>query len=197
MEFLRNPVVIEEKIDGANIGITFDLSGLPTIQNRGTVLSDGAHLQFQPLWRWLYTHQPKLASALEDRLILYGEWCFAVHSVRYNRLPDWFLAFDVYEKSAARFWSSDRRDSLVRSLGMYSVPILGAGIYSLPKLKSLLMRSRSRYADTPMEGLYIRAEKDGWLLERSKLVRPEFVQSINQHWTSRPLVRNFLAETTR
>jgi hypothetical protein len=196
MGLLSHPVVIEEKIDGANIGITFDKFSSPTIQNRGTILSIGAHAQFQPLWPWLATHRTKLADALGDRLILFGEWCFAVHSVRYQRLPDWFLAFDVYEISARRFWSSERRDSLVRSLELHSVPFLGSGVYDLSALRKLLMKTRSKYATAPIEGLYIRAEKGGWLLERAKLVRPEFAQSIDQHWTARPLVRNSLSEAT-
>ena len=31
---------------------------------------------------------------LGDRLILFGEWCAAQHSLDYETLPDWFLAFD-------------------------------------------------------------------------------------------------------
>lgn len=196
MELLSSPVVIEEKVDGANIGIAFDSFGSPRIQNRGTILSFGAHPQFQPLWPWLAGHRAKLATALEDRLILFGEWCFAVHSVRYQRLPDWFLPFDVYEMSAGKFWSSGRRDSLVCSLGLHSVPVLGSGLYTLAALRLLLQNTRSKYANAPIEGLYIRAEKGGWLVKRAKLVRPEFVHSIDQHWTARSLVQNSLSGAT-
>ncbi|MGH7168709.1 MAG: RNA ligase family protein [Gemmataceae bacterium] len=193
-DFLRRPVVVEEKVDGANTGIAFDSTGEPIIWNRGTVLTAGGHAQFQPLWRWLAEHRAGLASALGERLVLFGEWCFAIHTVRYDRLPDWFLAFDVYEKSAGRFWSSDRRDTLVRSLGLFSVPVLASGIFTLADLASLLVATKSRYGHTPIEGLYARVEREGWLVGRAKLVRPEFMRSIDRHWTSRHLRRNVLAE---
>ena len=193
-EFLRRPVVVEEKVDGANIGITFDANGTPIVWNRGTLLKGGAQPQFEPLWNWLGTHRQKLASSLEERLILFGEWCFAVHSVQYDHLPDWFLAFDVYENAAERFWSSERRNTLVRSLGLFSVAALGPGKYNLAQLKSLLRNTQSQYGKAPIEGLYLRSETDGWLLKRAKLVRPEFAQSIDEHWTSHQLIRNAVAE---
>lgn len=195
-EFLRRPIVIEEKVDGANIGIAFDASGAPIVQNRGTFLSVRAHPQFQPLWHWLAKHRDKLSSSLEERLILFGEWLFAVHSVHYDHLPDWFLAFDVYEKAVGRFWSSERRDTLVRSLELFSVPVLGSGKYQLSQLELLLKTTRSHYASISLEGLYLRSDADGWLLKRAKLVAPEFGGAIHQHWMSRPLVRNALSEVT-
>jgi hypothetical protein len=32
------------------------------------------------------------------RHILFGEWCRAQHSVFYSRLPDYFLAFDIWDR---------------------------------------------------------------------------------------------------
>jgi ATP-dependent RNA circularization protein (DNA/RNA ligase family) len=194
-EFLRGPIVVEEKVDGANIGIAFDQSGSPVVWNRGTLLNGRTQPQFEPLWSWLGMHRQNLASSLEERLILFGEWCFAVHSVQYDCLPDWFLAFDVYEITAGRFWSSERRNTLVRSLGLSSVPALGSGNYNLAQLKSLLKSTQSQWGNTQIEGLYLRSEMDGWLVKRAKLVRPEFAQAIDEHWTSHPLIRNALSES--
>ena len=45
------------------------------------------------------------------------------------------------------------------------------------------------------EGLYIKIEEDGRVVERLKFVRPDFVQRIidaDQHWHSRPIVPNVL-----
>lgn len=39
------------------------------------------------------------------RYILYGEWCAARHTVTYDALPDWFLAYDVYDTKEGRFFS--------------------------------------------------------------------------------------------
>jgi hypothetical protein len=125
-------------------------------------------------------------------LILFGEWCYAVHSVRYDALPDWFIGFDVYDRRARRFWSAARRNELLHRIGLLSVPELERGHYRIQDLKLLLSAESSRFGG-PIEGLYLRQEDDGWLDHRAKLVRAEFVQSIGEHWSRRPIERNQLS----
>ena len=51
----------------------------------------------------------------------------------------------------------------------------------------------SAFYDGPVEGVYLRVDgDDGMLLHRAKLVRPDFVQNITDHWMSSTLVRNHL-----
>ena len=35
--------------------------------------------------------------------VLYGEWLYARHTVVYDKLPDWFLAFDVFDSRKGKF----------------------------------------------------------------------------------------------
>ena len=50
-EFLVSEVVLEEKVDGANIGFSTSEDGELRVQNRGSYLDcDHAHEQFRPLW---------------------------------------------------------------------------------------------------------------------------------------------------
>lgn len=190
-EFLGREVLVEEKVDGANLGISIGPAGELRAQNRGSYLGTRASPQFQPLWPWLEARRQQLVDALGQNLMLFGEWCFAVHSVRYDALPDWFLAFDVYDKQAGRFWSSARRDALTASLGLARVPVVARGRFTVEDVKKLLGASSLTHA--PMEGVYLRCDAGEWLLGRAKLVRPEFVQAIEEHWSSRPLERNLLA----
>ncbi|RKI74187.1 DNA ligase [Corallococcus sp. AB049A] len=190
-EFLDGEVLIEEKVDGANLGISIGPGGELRAQNRGAYLGPGASPQFQPLWPWLETRRQQLVETLGQHLMLFGEWCFAVHSVHYDALPDWFLAFDVYDKRAGRFWSALRRDALVASLGLAAVPIVARAHLTADDVVNLLGPSRLTHA--PMEGLYLRRDEGDFLLARAKIVRPEFVQAIEEHWSSRPMERNALA----
>lgn len=190
--FLAQSVVVEEKIDGANIGISFNPSGQPIVKNRGTLLGPGGHPQFQPLWPWLAQRQNVLFDALGEHLMLFGEWCFAVHSLRYLRLPDLFIAFDVFDTQQDRFWSSSRRNSLAQTLSLATAPSVAQGRFSLPQLEQTLASLTSAFGDQPAEGLYIRQEDNDWLRRRAKLVRPEFIQAIEEHWSSRPLERNLI-----
>jgi ATP-dependent RNA circularization protein (DNA/RNA ligase family) len=192
--FLRGEVVIEEKVDGANIGISVSQENKLIVQNRGAFIERPAPVQFQPLWSWLNARSDELISALGRNFILFGEWCYAVHSVRYDRLPDWFIGFDIYDRAANRFCSSDRRDDILSSLHLFAVPRIARGHYSMSQLVRILEEGRSSFGDAKLEGLYLRRESKGWLEQRVKIVRAEFTQSIEAHWSSRPLSKNAIAQ---
>lgn len=189
---LSHFVTVEEKVDGANVGISIDENGDLRAQNRGSYLNrEHSHPQFKPLFRWLDERRTALTDALFPDLMLFGEWCYAVHSVTYDRLPDWFLAFDIYDRATGGFWSVARRDSLILQLGLALIPRVVAGRFDLAGLQSLI--GRSRLADVPAEGIYIRADDGDHLLVRAKLVRAEFTQAIEEHWSRRAMRTNALA----
>lgn len=186
---LSGEVVVEEKVDGANLGFSVSDDGDLRAQNRGSYLDrDTAHPQFRPLWAWLASRRERLVDALWPDLYLFGEWCFAVHSIRYARLPDWFLGFDVYDRAAGRFWDTARRDTLLHDLGLAGVPRVTRGHLHLAELKRSLRGSQ--LTDGPMEGLVVRHESEGWTTERAKLVNAAFTQAIDAHWSRGPLVQN-------
>ena len=61
-------------------------------------MTAASHPQFATLNTWIAAHKTELCRVLEPRRhILFGEWLRARHSVFYNRLPDYFLAFDIYD----------------------------------------------------------------------------------------------------
>lgn len=180
-DFLRHEIFVEEKVDGANLGISFDAAGNIRAQNRGSYLHFPNAGQWKKLVEWLAPRTDVLFEQLSNRYILFGEWCYARHSVEYNQLPDWFLGFDIYDKHATHFLSSNRRDNIFRSIGICQVPKVDQGNFTIPELSNLL--SESQLSNTPMEGLYLRYDQGDWLAMRAKLVRPTFIQSVEQHWS--------------
>ena len=191
-QLLSGVVVVEEKVDGANLGFSVDEHGRLRAQSRGSYVDTEAPSgQWKPLKRWLSTRQQTIAAALTSELILFGEWCYAVHSIRYTRLPDWFLAFDVFDRKRGEFWSVGRRDRLAAELDVATVPRLGQGHFDLTALRRFL--DASRLTDGPAEGIYVRRETPDRLEQRAKLVRPEFVQAIETHWSKRRVEPNHLA----
>jgi ATP-dependent RNA circularization protein (DNA/RNA ligase family) len=187
-DFLANPVVIEEKVDGANLGISFDSQGNLLAQNRGNLLVRGSGGQFAPLWAWLIVHETRLFDVLEDRFMIFGEWCYARHSIHYDQLPDLFLAFDIFDKRSRRFISSHRRNELLDLLGLVAVPWICSGLFSLGEIPMVI--TQSFLYDGPMEGVYLRQEDENWLIQRAKVVRSEFVQNIGEHWSKQRLTPN-------
>ena len=192
-EFLKGDVVIEEKLDGANLGICIGPDGALRAQNRGQYLLPPFTGQFARLDDWLAAHQDRLFDALSESLIVFGEWCAARHSLDYDRLPDWWLMFDVYDREAKQFWSTRRRNQFAGAARVAEVPCLHRGQISLAQLRSRVTSEASSFRDGPVEGLVVRREGSECLQQRAKLVRPDFTQAISPHWRHRPLSWNRLS----
>lgn len=188
---LAGDVVVEEKIDGANLGFSLSPDGRLRAQNRGQYLAEPFDGQFARLAPWLALHSDDLTSALGGGdLILFGEWCAARHSLDYDRLPDWFMVFDVYDRGWHGFWSSARRNAMAQRLGLSHVPQVAAGRFTRPQLENVLAKRSSCYRDGPMEGLVIRCEPAQWCEARAKLVRADFTQAMAEHWLRRAIEWN-------
>jgi hypothetical protein len=217
-------LVIEEKVDGANVGISFGERGDLRLQCRGHYLVGGpAEAQFHLLKTWAETHRGWLWEALGARRICYGEWMYAKHTVFYDRLPHYFLEFDVLDRASEEFLSTAARRALFEGTPMVSVPVLAVGPIRRAKdiqrwvqpslYKSADWRESLRAAAIESgvdperalretdgsdlaEGLYLKWEQDGRVVERYKWVRPDFLNAIldsGSHWRDRPIIRNGLS----
>lgn len=188
--FLKHEVIVEEKIDGANLGISFDGSGAVHVQNRGDFLSKPYPGQWKKLESWLESNLNFLFDVLHDQYILFGEWCFARHSVEYDDLPSWFLGFDIYDRASGHFLSCAMRNHLLMQMRICRTPLLGRGRFTFQDLQ--LFFKPSCFGKKPSEGIYLRHDQDEWLAARAKLVRPEFVQAIDVHWSRAGITPNKL-----
>lgn len=186
--FLKNILIVEEKIDGANLGISFDSHGSLILQNRGSTLSPPYLGQWKKLESWLPPRLEILFDHLLDRYILFGEWCFAKHSVGYSRLTDFFLGFDLFDKKKWQFLSLKRRDRIFKQMNILSVPFIQKGIFTLPQLEAFM--GRSCFGLEQGEGIYLRYDEEGWLKQRAKMVKAQFIQNIDVHWSRKAITPN-------
>ena len=217
-------LVVEEKIDGANSAVSFGEDGQLLLQSRGHYLTGGYRERHYDLMKqWAMVHQEAFYRVLGSRYIMYGEWMYAKHTVYYDRLPHYFLEFDIFDRQEGIFLSTQRRHEMLKDLPVISVPVLAEGIFQ-SKEPLLALLGRSRYisdekteslrsislklgldperqlretdsSDT-MEGLYLKLEENGQVVERLKFVRPSFTQTVDAsqtHWLDRPIVPNGLA----
>jgi RNA ligase len=204
----NQPVIVEEKVDGANSAISFDSAANLKLQSRGHYLTGGARERHFNLFKqWASVHSLALWEVLGDRYILYGEWLYAKHTVFYDALPHYFLEYDVLDLQSHQFLSTNCRQQLLAGLPIVSVPVLFDGILpSYIALMKLLGPSkfmgtdhmtqfdrvcqeqginveRSRQQTDPstlMEGLYIKVEDQGIVQARYKYVRADFLTTILQ-----------------
>lgn len=190
---LSGPIVVEEKLDGANLGFSLGPNGSLRAQNRGSYLHQPFSGQFKKLPAWTLLHEQTFTEALGDHLIAFGEWCAARHSLNYDRLPDWWLLFDVYDRSEKRFWSTRRRDEWAARTGVAVVHIIHQSQRNLGGLQNWIACQESAYRTGAIEGVVVRKEDEDWLVGRGKLVNPQFTQAIDEHWRRRTIEWNRIA----
>ena len=217
-------LVVEEKIDGANTAVSFSAEGELLMQSRGHYLTGGYRERHYNLMKqWANIHQDAFFDVLGTRYIMYGEWMYAKHTVYYDKLPHYFLEFDIFDREKQIFLSTERRHEMLKDLPVVSVPVLKTGAFqNKEELISLLGKSnyispnktlslreiskklnldverqvRETDASDTMEGLYIKIEENGQVIDRLKYVRASFTQTVDvsqTHWLDRPIVPNGLA----
>ncbi len=208
-EIAGKHIVIEEKIDGANSGISFDGDGNLCIQSRGHYLVGGyKERHYNLLKQWANYNADLLFDALSDRYIMYGEWMYAKHAVFYDALPDYFMEFDIFDREKGVYLDTPSRRAITDKIGIiHSVPVLGEGEYKtiepvlkllghskyitdnhLEVLKKVCEKQGLDYerqligtdTSTTMEGLYIKVEEGGEVVFRVKYVRRGFTQCITE-----------------
>jgi len=200
------PLVVEEKMDGANAAVSFDDEGRLWLQSRGHFLTGGAREKhFAALKPWAHANADALRERLGSRYVMYGEWLFAKHTVYYDALPHHFLEFDVLDREDGSFLSTERRRALLAGAPVASVPVLAERAFRRqPDLVALVGRSlyktdvwRARLAETArerdldvdrvlretdpsdeMEGLYLKVEREGRVVARHKWVRGSFLTAV-------------------
>lgn len=125
-------VVVEEKLDAANAGVSFDAGADLLLQSKGHYLAvdrmGSRERDFNLFKRWAKAQERRLLEVLEDRYVMYGEFMHAKHSVFYDALPHLFCEFDIWDRSAQAFLDTAGRMALLDPVPVVSVPVLYAGV---------------------------------------------------------------------
>lgn len=218
-------LIVEEKLDGANSAVSFDADGALLLQSRGHYLTGGGRERhFALLKTWAAAHAHVLHPVLGHRFVMYGEWMYAKHTVFYDRLPHYFMEFDVLDRDSGAFLSTAARRSLLTGLPIMPVPVVYQGeVTSVDRLSRMVRPSLYKSADWRdalavaaersgsrpdrvdqqtensdlAEGLYLKLEGADHVRDRFKFVRADFLQAIEAadgHWHDRPILPNALSE---
>lgn len=204
-EILGKNIVIEEKIDGANVGVSFSEEGELLLQSRGHYLRGGAReIHYDLFKKWANSAINTLFDIFGTRYIMYGEWMFAKHKIYYDNLPSYFLEFDIYDKEMGVFLDTKTRKQMLLGSGIQSVPVLASGVFNnekqilaylgkslyitenaqenlLNEIKRLNLSEEEILSQTQKgnlaEGLYIKVEEDKEVKNRLKFVRYDYLQT--------------------
>lgn len=206
-EIKNKYIVIEEKVDGANCGISFDKNGKMYLQSRGHFLNGGyGERQFDLFKTWASVYKYDLYKLLGSRYVMYGEWLYAKHTVYYDNLTHYFMEFDIYDKENNKFLSTKRRREMLKNYKfIVSVLVLFEGkVNNFKDITKYIDKSNFKSENwkesleenckelglnyeiakkqtdnsNDMEGLYIKIENEEEVINRCKYVRQTFINTI-------------------
>jgi hypothetical protein len=171
-------LIVTEKCDGSNLAYTRERvfsrshSGPP------------AHASFDLAKA---THG-RVRHLLSAGLSVFCEYCFAVHSIVYDALPDPSLVFGVRDDARGLWWAWDAVEAQAAELGLPTVPVLFRGRVgserALRELTESLAAAPSAFGG-PREGVVVRPalafHDAAFGRSLGKWVRAGHVQT-DEHW---------------
>jgi|688.fasta_scaffold51886_4 hypothetical protein len=174
-------VVILVKLDGGNACLSKD----------GVFARTHAQETSCPTFDFIKNvhYYQNLNDLTEQNLKIFGENMFAVHSIVYENLKDYFYVFNILDENSNNFLSHDEVDEWATAHKMQVVPKIYEGV--IPSLTWLekylaLMLSKNDLGG-PREGFVIRTKKafssDDFSKNVFKYVRKDHVQDKNNHWS--------------
>lgn len=173
---------VQEKIDGASMGISW-LNDGPILRNRENILKKGyskiktpAKKQFTSAWNWIHAHEDDIKEVekiWQSPITIYGDWMFAQHSIHYDNLPDWFIAYDIWSVEDNKFLSPEIVDKLLSKTQISYIKPDETVFNSISQIVESSER-KSIYRDGKVEGIVIKTSNKEFLDKTWKVVNKYF-----------------------
>jgi hypothetical protein len=185
-KFLNTEIVITEKLDGSNICLTND-----SVFSRSHS-SPATHKSFDPLKK-MHSY---MRYEIPDGISIFGEWCYALHSIEYRMLQNYLNIFGVRDDNTGEWVDWDEVELWAEMLGVVTVPVILRGVISnKDDLRDLIvdLSNLSSVYGPEREGVVIRTVAPPTVNEVNQLeglgkwVRENHVQT-DEHWKSKPVV---------
>jgi hypothetical protein len=187
---LNVPIVITEKCDGSNSSLESD----------GCFARTHAGAPTHPSFDLLKAFHAQIKYQIPNGLQLFGENCFALHSIAYNELPGYFLLFNVRDlnQQPAIWLEWSEVELWAQEIGVPTVPVLFKGMVSTEKeLQQLTedLATQPSACGGEREGVVVRIENGFNDLDfpncMAKWVRQGHVQT-SDHWAHQEIIKNKL-----
>lgn len=182
-------LVITEKMDGSNV----------CIERRDCFARTHSGSPNHPSFDAFKQLHASIKHKIPEGYQVFGEWCYALHSIPYTSLPGYFLMFGLRDtKTKSMTWASWEDVELwVEELQLPTVPVLKlASVESIEKLRILTesLAAQPSVCGGEREGLVVRAARgfyDGDFSKYvAKFVRKDHVASNDEHWKKGIIIKN-------
>lgn len=183
-------IVITEKMDGSNTSL--ETAGCYARTHIGTP----THPSFDGLKALHATVKTKIPEGTQ----LFGEWCWAKHSISYSELPGYFMLFNVRTLNPIMpSWASwEEVEMWAEDISVPTVPVLFKGKVSSAKELEELINSlmiQPSVCGGIREGVVARIQQafseNNFSASVMKCVRANHVQT-SEHWKNQEIIRNKL-----
>jgi hypothetical protein len=180
--FKNMDVIVTEKMDGENCNISSD-----KIHARSTSSKD------HPSRHWVKDLWSNIRYDIPKGMRIVGENLYAQHSIAYNKLPSYFLAFAIFEGNTCLSWPDT--EEWCGLLGLKHVPVL----YKGPWEETPIMQCYTGKSQCGgfQEGYVVRNAGSFPFSEFArnvaKFVRKGHVQT-DEHWMAKPITPNQIGE---
>lgn len=180
---LDKEIVITEKVDGSNLCFTLEEVYARTHATKAT------HRSFDAA----KAMHAQIRHCIEPNISVFGEYVYCVHSIEYDSLPGYFLAFGVRDDNTDTFYSWDALNEYASKVNLPVVRLLFRGIVSskedLEDITTELAKQKSEYGEDRREGVVVRVsgEINNFQCSVAKWVRKDHPKDPDEHWMFKPI----------
>ena len=178
--FIGKEVMVSLKMDGEGVSIYNNYLHARSLDSKD-----------HPSRHWIKQLQQNIRYKIPEGWRICGENLFAQHSIHYNNLTSYFLAFSIWDENNICLNWDDTVDFL-SEWELCHVPILYRGIWDEEKIKKCFT-GNSEYGE--QEGYVVRLVESFKYEDFSKcvakFVRKNHVQT-NDHWMHSEVIKNEL-----
>jgi atypical dual specificity phosphatase len=178
---------VQEKIDGANLGLSF-IDDMPILRNKEHILKKGyskiktpAKKQFTSAWNWLHAHKEdiQLVSELwQSSITIYGEWLNYSHSIYYDKLPDLFIAYDIWSVEDNNYLAPNIVEDLLSKTSINYIKPYKTILNNIQEVIEL-SEKESNYRNGIREGIVIKHANGRFCDKMYKVVNKYFTRREN------------------
>jgi atypical dual specificity phosphatase len=175
---------VQEKIDGANMGCSW-LNDAPILRNREFILKKGyskiktpAKKQFTSAWNWVHKHEEDLKFISEmcySPICIYGDWMYAKHSLEYDKLPDLFIAYDIWSVEDNAYLSPEIVNTLLAQTSIKYIPSYKVTLNNIQEVIEW-SEKESDYRTGIREGIVIKHAEGRLCTQMYKVVNNKFIR---------------------
>ena len=182
----------DECFIGKEVVATLKMDGENTSMYRDYIHARSLNSNSHPTRNWVKGLWSQINYLIDENMRVCGENLYALHTVKYDDLPSYFMTFSIWIDNICLSWDDTVEYSKI--LGLEHVPVIYRGIYT-KYIHNIFLKE---YGATH-EGYVIRLADEfkygDFRKSIGKYVKPEFRQAINNshgHWISKKIEKNEL-----